>query len=263
MKLIKEVRQISHRFSAEELADLSQKNAQLNIEIEEKKMEGKNFASEFSNKVKTLEAKRNELSQKIISRLELRDIFCYARKNFNLSVIEYISMDGEIIGVDAFRPSDYLKQMELKEEVAQNKLAKLAYHGAKYFYEEFRKINMGVLDKDLNDEIIEEVLEVNRTKFITKCITELVESKVLEIDDDIEFDAMYEVVSDWYDAFKVKYYEEPKEIDFKIEEEEKEDNEDLNNGKVEEEKKVKKVKKTKDIKEGPEPQSELPDWLQE
>ena len=260
--LRKEVKQISYRFNADELADLSHKNALLNVEIEEKRQEGKNIASEYTNKVKTLEARRGELSQKILSKQEQRDIFCYARKNYITSTVEYISMDGEIIATDMFRPSDYRKQMELKEEVAQGKLEKVAYFGAKYFYEEFLKMNF---ELDVTEQEVEGVLEANRTKFITKCITELVDRKILEIEDDVEFDAMYETVSDWYDGFKTKYREEPKKEDFVIEEEQDvfPDNlpdSPLMEGKAKKEKKSKKVEEDKPAQE--ENEDDIPDWLE-
>lgn len=264
--LTKEVKQISYRFNADELADLSHKNALLNVEIEEKRQEGKNIASEYTNKVKTLEARRGELSQKILSKQEQRDVFCYARKNYITSTVEYISMDGEIIATDMFRPSDYRKQMELKEEVAQGKLEKVAYFGAKYFYEEFLKINF---ELDITESEVEEVLETNRIKFITKCITDLVDRKILEVEDDVEFDAMYETVSDWYDGFKTKYREEPKREDFIVEEEQDVFPTNLPDTPLEENQlpeKAKKVKKSKDDKPEEtkdEDEDGKPDWLQQ
>lgn len=216
-KLIREVKQINHKLTADELAELSQRNASLNIEIEDKKVEGKNVAAQYSNQVKVLEAKRQETSQKILSKSELRDVFCYARKNYNTSLIEYISMEGEIILEEPFRTNDYRKQFELKEELAQKKLQKIQYFGMRYFFDEFGKIDF---EKDIMDSEVADELQKHRTKFISKCIQYLVEEKkILEVTDDVEFDAIYGIVDGWYDSYCSKYYEEPKEEDYKVEEE--------------------------------------------
>lgn len=216
-KLIREVRNVNHRFTQDELASISKQNAEYNVKIDEIKAEQKNVNAQYTNKVKTLEAKRSEASQKILQQSEMREIFCYARKNFNTQQVEYISMDGELIDTSPFSPRDYQKQLELKEEVAQSKLAKIQYFGMKYFYDEFVKIQE--VGMDSTDEEITEALDKNRTKFISTCLTYLIEEKkVVEFDDDVEFDAMYEVVNGWYDQYMTKYSQEPKQEDYKTEE---------------------------------------------
>ena len=71
-KLSKEVKQVNHKLSLEELADYSEQNAQLNIQIEETKQEGKNIQSQYTNRVKILESKRLEVSQNILSKKFLK-----------------------------------------------------------------------------------------------------------------------------------------------------------------------------------------------
>jgi hypothetical protein len=171
-------------------------------------------------------------------------------------------MDGEIIMEEHFRPSDYRKQLELKEEVAQQKLSKIQYFGMKYFYDEFLNIKEVTMDSGLED--VYEALEKNRTKFISKCITHLVEDKqILELDDAVEFDAMYEIVSGWFDEYEKKYYEAPREEDYVVEEELIVSDEVKEEPPHQEEKPKGKKGKKKDDSEDKDNDGEMPEWLNE
>jgi hypothetical protein len=217
-KLRKEVKTIAYKFSKEELAELSERNAKINVQIEEKKGEAKSVATQFQSEIKSLESQRVNLSNKIISKTEAREVFCYIRKNFETSQIEFISVEGEIVSTEPFKPSDYSKQLELKEEIATEKLKKVKYFGMKYLFDQFQEITTETMSS--NESEVIEALNASRIKFVSRTLKYLFEdSKLINADDEVEFDVMYDIVDGWYNEFADRYYVEPTQEEFPIPEE--------------------------------------------
>jgi hypothetical protein len=217
-KLRKEVKSIAYKFTKEELAELSERNAKLNVQIEEKKGEAKSVATQFQSEVKSLESQRVNLSNKIISKTEMREVFCYIRKNFETSQIEFISVEGELVSVEPFKPSDYSKQLELKEEVATEKLKKVKYFGMKHLFDQFQEVTTDSMSS--NESEVMQALNDSRIKFVSRTLKFLFEdSKLINADDEVEFDVMYDIVDGWYNEFADRYYIEPTQDEFPIPEE--------------------------------------------
>ena len=246
------VKQVRHDFSKEELDELATQQAQALLEEEEVKAEAKSVASQYANRLKSIEGKRKIATHKFISKFELREKLCYLRKNYETKLREYIGVDsGKVEYTEPFYPSDHRKQFDLIEEVINAGLGKAKFLAMKFFYAKLHEI--ATEDENI-EKALSEVIQENSFKIISFGANYLVnEKKVLTIEDEVEFDSVFATLEEWFAEFVDSGAKEPNQEDYpeykdeEIEPPQEDPNAPLDEPqKPQKEKKQRKSKKEKD-----------------
>ncbi len=207
------VKQVRHDFTKEELAGIAEEQSSILQEIDEVKAEGKSVASQYANKVKRLEADLKSKTNKHRSKFELRDALCHVRKNFETKEREYVSVQtGEIVFKEPFYPSDHKLRFDFVGTQLQTDMEKAKYLGMAFFYD---KLYEFATAEEFIGQEMQDVIDQKSYAIISLCAGYLVnERKVLSIEDEVAFDAVFGMLEDWFKEFVDNGAVKPKEEDY-------------------------------------------------
>lgn len=182
------------------MAQISEDQNTILDEIDEVKAEGKSVASQYANKVKRLESDLKSKTNKYRSKFELRDSLCYIRKNFETKEREYVSVQsGEIVFKEPFYPSDHKLRFDFVGSKLEEDMNKAKYLGMKFFYDKTYEF---ATSEEFKGLLMQDVLDSKAYTIISLCAGYLVnERKVLSIDDEVAFDAVFEMLDGWFKEF--------------------------------------------------------------
>lgn len=218
-KIESQVKQVRHDFTKEELAQISEDQNTILDDIDEVKAEGKSVASQYANKVKRLEAELKSKTNKYRSKFELRDVLCHVRKNFETKEREYVSVQtGDIVFKEPFYPSDHKLRFDFVGTQLETDMEKAKYLGMRFFYDKTYEFATSEEFKGLE---MQDVLDAKSYAIISLCAGYLVnERKVLTIDDEVAFDAVFGKLEGWFKEFVDNGVIEPNVEDYPQAEEE-------------------------------------------
>jgi hypothetical protein len=207
------IKAVRHDFTRDERDKISDDQSRILTDIRDVKTEAKNIASQYASRVKRLEGELEQKTHKHISGYELRDKLCYLRKNYETKEREYIEVEsGKVVYVEPFMPSDHRKQYELKEEFIEAGLGKAKYLGMRFFFDKAYEF---ATSEEFAEKTMQDVVDEKSHAIMSFCANYLVNEKgVLSITDEVEFDAVFATIQEWFEEFIANGLVEPVKADY-------------------------------------------------
>lgn len=207
------IKALRHDFTRDERDKISDDQSRILTDIKDVKTEAKNIASQYASKVKNLEGELEQKTHKHISGYELRDKLCYLRKNYETKEREYIEVEsGKVVYKEAFMPNDHRKQYELKQEFIEAGLGKAKYLGMRFFFD---KAYEYATSEEFAEKTMQDVVDEKSHAIMSFCANYLVNEKgVLSITDEVEFDAVFATIQEWFEEFIANGLAEPVKADY-------------------------------------------------